>query len=508
MSNRFASRLCVWFSCFVILMISTFFIIYLSNHLDMKFLSSFELLNEYTFINQIIDNINKHVAEQNYAIMKERSKTFKKCVFMKFWIHCDRQDEFESQDFEHKKTFNKRVECSFKCIAKLQNNVENEHDLRIWKLIVENAEHNHDFVEFFECVAHRQTKLRKSKIRTKFEKKWRKDSRVNRTFQDLRMNREQSIFKSQNIWIYNKVLKTATLRTLTSTQILLKYLTKFSNWYVDHKKTTTTDVLEYLFFISKNSQTLLIQYYEVLIMNFTYKINKYKISLLIIIEVTFSNIIFYVAFCFMKNENFDDYLWIMNVLIRLFDFFDILYLITTVIDDDKALSSALFRVFAKKNHRVNHILCIWHINQNVIVNCKKYFLTMKEWMTFYERWKIVVYFDIVAKLKDQYNFFHNDYFNAHYAAFEYLKKHLWSTRRKWAKCYTNKILHFENIATSRDERAHHQIKQQLQFFIDKCNDCVFDDINSWVNDDVVDDLYIVINIKLALFLNDQYHNIV
>ena len=42
-------------------------------------------------------------------------------------------------------------------------------------------------------------------------------------------------------------------------------------------------------------------------MNYIYKINKYKMSLLIIIEVTCLNISFFVAFYFMKNESFSDY---------------------------------------------------------------------------------------------------------------------------------------------------------------------------------------------------------
>ena len=47
--------------------------------------------------------------------------------------------------------------------------------------------------------------------------------------------------------------------------------------------------------------------HEVLLMNCTYKINKYKISLLIIIEVISLNIIFYVNFCFMKEKRHNDY---------------------------------------------------------------------------------------------------------------------------------------------------------------------------------------------------------
>ncbi len=52
---------------------------------------------------------------------------------------------------------------------------------------------------------------------------------------------------------------------------------------------------------------MLVDYYEVILMDCTYKTNRYKMPLLIIIEVIALNITFYVAFCFMKGENYSDY---------------------------------------------------------------------------------------------------------------------------------------------------------------------------------------------------------
>ena len=95
----------------------------------MKLLSSFELLNEYTSITQIIQDINKHAKKQDYVVIKKRNKKFKKDVVMKYRINCDRQNVSKQKSHEHKNIINKRSECFFYCIAKLQNNVENEHDL-------------------------------------------------------------------------------------------------------------------------------------------------------------------------------------------------------------------------------------------------------------------------------------------------------------------------------------------------------------------------------------------
>jgi hypothetical protein len=63
----------------------------------------------------------------------------------------------------------------------------------------------------------------------------------------------------------------------------------------------------HLFFVKMSSEILLKTNYEVLIMNCTYKTNRYKLSLLIISEQTAMHINFYVTFCFMQTEITTDY---------------------------------------------------------------------------------------------------------------------------------------------------------------------------------------------------------
>lgn len=39
----------------------------------------------------------------------------------------------------------------------------------------------------------------------------------------------------------------------------------------------------------------------------------------------------------------------------------------------------------------NYFFCLWHINNNVIVNCKKYFDTKKTWAIDFAKQKSIVY---------------------------------------------------------------------------------------------------------------------
>ena len=102
-------------------------------------------------------------------------------------------------------------------------------------------------------------------------------------------------------------------------------------------------------------QKLFRENHEILLMNCTYKINKYKMSLLIIIEVISLNIIFYVDFYFMEKKRYDDYIWVLKALKRFYDHLNLRDLKTIYSDNDKTLISALFEVF---KNIVNHVLYV------------------------------------------------------------------------------------------------------------------------------------------------------
>ncbi len=53
---------------------------------------------------------------------------------------------------------------------------------------------------------------------------------------------------------------------------------------------------------------MLANYYKIILINIIYKTNKYKILLLIIIKIIILNIIFNIAFYFIKDKNYNNYI--------------------------------------------------------------------------------------------------------------------------------------------------------------------------------------------------------
>ena len=180
-------------------------------------------------------------------------------------------------------------------------------------------------------------------------------------------------------------------------------LFKKNNWNWNYESDINDHII-HLFFMRLTSQKLWLKNHEVLIMNFTYKTNRYKMLLLIIENQIVLNINFYVAFCFMAQKKVLDYTWILNNLIIIYRFHRLPNSTMIVIDMKADMwfmhllnlisllkCKALLIVISVIFFDSNHLLCIWHINNNVLSNCRKKFDTKKKWKIFFFEWKTIMY---------------------------------------------------------------------------------------------------------------------
>ena len=134
--------------------------------------------------------------------------------------------------------------------------------------------------------------------------------------------------------------------------------------------------LTHLFFAHPASIMLSRSYSNVFVMDCTYKTNKYKMPLLDVVGVSSFNTSFYSCFAFIQKEGEEDYVWALTM------FRDILsvenYPSVIVSDRELALMNAIRIVFP----RTMNLLCIWHIEKNVLRNCKCHFEKEEDWFTF------------------------------------------------------------------------------------------------------------------------------
>jgi MULE transposase domain len=77
-----------------------------------------------------------------------------------------------------------------------------------------------------------------------------------------------------------------------------------------------------------------------------------------------------VGLCFLSGEKEADYEWAMIIFLELMKQSGIPKPSTIVTDRELALMKALDHLFLNSGH----ILCIWHVNMNILANCCKHFL--------------------------------------------------------------------------------------------------------------------------------------
>lgn len=115
------------------------------------------------------------------------------------------------------------------------------------------------------------------------------------------------LFVARDIYNFRAALRRAALSSLTPIQALIKEFDQNETELAYEVDLNEDNQVINLFFSRCTTQTLLQTSFEVLIMNCTYKTNRFKMPLLVIGEQTALHINFYIAFCFMHEETTESY---------------------------------------------------------------------------------------------------------------------------------------------------------------------------------------------------------
>ncbi len=325
---------------------------------------------------ELIVAANTWAEAHGYALNIKRSNINKRRIKDKIWLKCDRGGKCTSSVEQKRLHVDSRlIECLFKAIAKWSLD---EVD---WLLRIEDSAHNHDSI-----LPESHSALRKLTLINQIKDDIANQSRARITLRQiltaLRLDSDSnnSMFKAADIYNVKAALRRDALESLTSIQALIQNLHR-DVWHCEYLKNQLNRVT-HLFFIKKISKKLLKINLKILIMNFIYKINRYKLSLLIIFEVIALNISFYIVFDFILHEIADDFIWVLKQLKAVYRKLNLDDSEVNVIDRDFELILASHRVFST----TRHILCIWHIDKNVLANCKDQFAIKKNWNNFQQIW--------------------------------------------------------------------------------------------------------------------------
>lgn len=418
----------------------------------------------YPTLKILVNAVNRHAMPEGYAVVQKRSKRAQKGqrIVMKATILCDCHGQVKFKGKGRRQTSSRKQACPFRAVAKLDGNYEDpDTGEGRWLLTVANPQHNHQPTGPGAHPVHLEAAMTEE-VRQEIEKEYRKGNNASSILTGLRLDLdpEGAVFKRQDIWNQHAKIKASQLQALTPTQALIKALDGDENWYMDHQKRAISKEVEFLFFTTKNALKTFRENAELLIMDCTYKTNRYNMPLLVITGVTSVNSTFYIGFCFKKGESFSDYVWVMEAIKRLYIRESLPYPDVILSDGVKSLAPAITEVH--EAGVIKHALCLWHIQKNVLENCKKLFTFNEDFEELLRRWNTVMYSPMEDILEERWHQLYMAYLDINISVAHYLDEEHWPKRRKWAKCFTNKLLHFGNTSTSRSEGAHRILKQRLQ----------------------------------------------
>ena len=315
-----------------------------------------------------------------------------------------------------------------------------------WALIITNPSHNHDPI-----IAGSHPLLQKIAMTDEVQNTVINHSRAGAKPQaiisSLRLDhdKEDPILKHRNVYNIKAKARSKALGSLTPIQTLLCQLDIQEDWFMRQEANVATQRLEYLFFVWKSSQLILELNCEVLILDATYKTNKYKLPLLVITGVTALNTSFYLGFAFMKAEYTSDYTWVMGQVRALYDRLGLQYPSVVLTDHQPALMNACRIVFPDSKR----MLCIWYFDEQEVFDAfRKAFCEIR-------------YAATEEAYEHAWEALQSKYTKRYPLAIAYVSDNIIPQKKKFVAFWTNQHLHFNNWATSRGESNNGKLKRQL-----------------------------------------------
>jgi hypothetical protein len=290
--------------------------------------------------------LKNHGMEHGYSFVLNRSKPAHSDIKTRYYYHCDRFKKYQSQA-KLFSTSTRTTGCPFKLIIfKVAD--------REWKLEVRDKNHNHgrSLNPSTHNVYRKRTQTQKDTIQAMTYA----GVRPMQIVAAIQKEDPDTLVSATDIRSERKAIREKHLNGRSPIETLLDDLST-PEWVFALKRDPENRV-QCLFFAHQKQIELLLANPDILLMDCTYRTNKYRMPLLHILGCTNLQTFFSAGFCFLRNETEDDYYWaISNFILKT----GALPPRAFISDQEDALKLAATRLFPG----VPQLLCVWHINKNV-----------------------------------------------------------------------------------------------------------------------------------------------
>ncbi|XP_038698755.1 uncharacterized protein LOC119996256 [Tripterygium wilfordii] len=253
----------------------------------------------------LIDWVQDTGRNLGFIIIIKRSEIGRFGKRPKLQLHCDRGGTYKNKTLSTKFTGTKKIDCPFRLKGVKLKTDDN------WMLRVPCGKHSHAATLFMEGHPYvGRLSAVKNEILVDMSKNFVKTRNM------LNSLKNHDPYNASTIdVIYNarKKIRAAEKADRSEIQILMSFLYE-SGYIFYHRTNALTNELEDLFFAYPGSLELLRAFPHVLLMDATYKTNRFKMPLLEIVGVTSTNMTYCIAFVYLNSEKEENYMWALRCL--------------------------------------------------------------------------------------------------------------------------------------------------------------------------------------------------
>ncbi|KAG7562134.1 hypothetical protein FFLO_02416 [Filobasidium floriforme] len=401
----------------------------------------------------LIDAVNLHGKQNGYAVRKGSTAKDRKGEVAYVYLVCPYSGVYkpshayltEIGPMTNRRPTTKRRGCEFKLYAKLSKGM--------WSIMAKELRHNHprDPSARSQHIHRKPTAAETVAVLAAFDA----GINSNRILASLRetakrKNRE-TLVSEQEIYTMRSRYYRIGGGGRTRTDTLIQELKNSGSHHA--AKFGQFGELTHLLITDPMALALGKHYGEVLYIDCTYRTNKFKLPLFHVVAATGANCSFTIAFGYLAREQEDDYLWAMH---NLRDLLRIVPVKTFVTDNDKALRNAIDRVYPE----TTKLLCIWHINKNIV--SRKKGIAEEDWNKMLAHWYRIVRAPTLTEFEEVLTSFAMEwtYRDDTEAACTYMMT-LFNDAEYFCAYATRGKFHLNATATSVVEGSHAALKRSL-----------------------------------------------
>jgi len=258
----------------------------------------------------------------------------------------------------------------------------------------------------------------------------------------LKENKEDNVTTIKQLYNARYTYKQSLIGCRTKLQQLMMLLerNKYIHW---SRCVEDSDVVSELFWTHPNAIKLLNAFNIVLLMESTYKTNRYRLPLLEIGCVTSTGLTFSVAFVFLSSEQQNNFIWCLQRLKELFITYDGLPKVI-VTNRDLALMNSISIVFPESYH----LLCCFHIQKNVRAKCKMLINFLDAWDVVLDAWEYVMDCGDISTFAD-YACNFTMFVMLGLCFLNVIDTWIIPYKERFVKVWTNKVMHLGQTTTNK-----------------------------------------------------------